>query len=364
MSRIASLATVWATLAVGASGGAGAALELASWQELIRQSPYWESQGVHANLTAIRRWVLAGEAYCSDERRHILFDRRMRFVGYLSDAGERKANQAQINEQRRKLAEAGSVDAWMAGGEGRIGYPFVLSCFQPDARLADSLARYSGDDPEARLWGTWDGMQVGSEGAPVPLHDAIRHVYEHRRGMGRISLPEHVLSVLAGKVIIESGGLREAHSPAGALGIMQLSPAALRDCELDERFHLHRLAQIDCALYVLEQNHRNLEPVFHAHFHHLPEEKAESLYRLLLVQAYHSGVGRVSALMADEPLNGAARYFAERHQRFTAGDIALGMVFHNLGRSRFGFRSLYYVTDVTIAAEAACARLEDLPGCR
>ena len=356
-------AAFMAVLVVVPGPGGSAAVRVSSWQDVIRQSPYWESQGVHANLTTIRRWVLAGEAFCSVERRHILFDRRMRFVGYVGDAGEREANQAQINEQRRRLAEAGKVDAWTAGDEGRIGYPFSLSCNQPDARLGDSLARYAGDDAQARLWGTWDGMRVGASDAPVPLHEAIRRVYEHRREMGRISLPEHVLSMLAGKVIIESGGMREAHSPAGARGIMQLSPAALNDCQIDERFHLHRLAQIDCALYLLEQNHRNLEPVFAGHFGHLPEEKAETLYRLLVVQAYHSGVGRVIALMTDESLNAAARYFAAHHEPFTAGDIALGMVFHNLGRRRFGFASLYYVTDVSIAAEAACARLEDLPGC-
>ena len=49
--------------------------------------------------------------------------------------------------------------------------------------------------------------------------------------------------------------------------------------------------------------------------------------------------------------------------RSAAGDIALGMVFHNLGRDRFGFASLYYVTDVSIAIQEACARLGDLPGC-
>lgn len=336
---------------------------LSSWQEVIRQSPYWESQGMHGNLTTIRRWVLTGEAYCADEQRHVLFDRRMRFVGYVSDAGVREANQARLNDQRRQLAEAARVEAWMPGEEARIGYPFVLSCHQPDARLREAVARYAGDDHTARLWGTWDGMRVGSPDAPVSLHEAIRHVYDHRREMGRINLPDHVLSVLAGKLIIESGGLRAARSRAGARGIMQLSAAALNDCELDPQFHLHRLAQIDCALYLLEQNHRNLEPVFAEHFAHLPEDKAQTLYRLLLVQAYHGGIGRVSALMTDAALNGAARYFAAHHQRFTAGDVALGMVYHNLGRSRFGFASLYYVTDVSLATEAACARLDDLPGC-
>jgi hypothetical protein len=287
----------------------------------------------------------------------------MRFLGYLTDPGDRTANQNRIDEQRRELARAGKVQTWVAGGEGRIGYPFVLSCDQPDAYLPELVARYVGDERSARLWGTWDGLRVGTEEAPVSLHEAIREVYEQRRQAGRIDLPDSVLSMFAGKVVIESGGVREAQSRAGALGIMQLSPAALRDCRLEEPFELHRLAQIDCALYLLEQNHRNLEPAFRERFGHLPAAKATVLYRMLLIQAYHSGIGRVTSLLTDESLNGAARYFSSHAARFSAGDIALGMVFHNLGREQLGFAALYYVADVAIATDAACERVNDLPGC-
>jgi hypothetical protein len=63
-----------------------------TWQGLIRSAPLWESQGVQQNLETIRRWVLGGEGYCNTPDRHILFDRRMRFAGYLSDVGGREAN--------------------------------------------------------------------------------------------------------------------------------------------------------------------------------------------------------------------------------------------------------------------------------
>lgn len=354
---------VVAAVAVAPAVAADGASRLAHWQEVIRETPYWESQGVHANLATIRRWVLAGESYCEDEERHILFDRRARFLGYISTDDDREANQSRINERRKQLAETGEVHAWVAGELGGIGYPFALSCKQPHARLAEALARYSGEDEEARLWGTWDGIRIGTPDAPESLYDAIRQVYEYRLQKGQISLPDHVLGTLAGKVAIESGGIREAHSPMDARGIMQLSPAVLRDCGLDRSVHFHRIAQIDCALKLTEQNHRNLEPVFTEHFGHLPEQKAEMLYGMLLLQAYHSGVGRVHALLTDQSLNGAARYFAEHHERFTAGDIALGMIFHNLGRDRLGFASLYYVTDVSIAVQEACVRLSGLPGC-
>jgi len=334
-----------------------------SWREVIEATPYWESQGVYTNLLTIRRWVLTRQSYCEQADRHILFNRRMRFLGYLSDAGERQANQRRINEERRRLALEQKVERWAPGEQDRIGYPFVLSCDQPDAHLPDLLARYTGEDASARLWGTWDGLSVGSKDQPLSLHQAIRQVYDERQTSGRIDLPEDILSRLAGKVIIESGGVREALSSAGAVGIMQLSPAALKDCRLDERFHLHRLAQIDCALYLLKQNHRVLEPVFTEYFGQLPEDKAQALYSMLLVQAYHTGIGRVTALLSNEALNGPALYFASHQERFTAGDMALGMVFHNLGREQLGFAALYYVADVALATEAACERLDDLPGC-
>ncbi len=98
-------------------------------------------------------------------------------------------------------------------------------------------------------------------------------------------------------------------------------------------------------------------------FGQLPEEKAETLYWMLLVQAYHTGIGRVISLLSDESLNAPARYFAEHQQRFTAGDIALGMVFHNLGRQQIGFAALYYVADVAVASAAACKQINSLPGC-
>ena len=333
---------------------------LDSWQTLIRDKPFWESQGVHANLATIRRWVLSGVSYCEVEDRHIFFDRRATFLGYMDNAQSPEETQQRINMHRARFAEAGRVPGWVSGGSGRSGYPFALACRQPYARLSDALARYTGEDASARLWGTWDGMRLGSADSEISLHEAITQVYQHRVAQGRVSLPEHVLGVLAGKVMIESGGRREAHSAAGARGIMQLSEAALQDCRLDARFHLHRMAQIDCALYLLEQNHRNLEPVFLEHFGDLPTAKRDALYRLLLIQAYHGGAGRVAALMTDPELNGPARYFMAHHERFTPGDIALGMVFHNLGRNQLGFASLYYVTDVSIALETACRRVSDL----
>lgn len=334
-----------------------------TWQHVIRNSPYWISQGAYENLATIRRWVLTGSSFCENSERHIFFDERATFLGYVSNGEDAPQTQAKLNEYRAQLAANGRVKSWAPGKRGFIGYPFALSCNQPEALLSTAVERYTGRDQSARLWGTWDGMRIGTENEMVSLHKAINLVYKNRRSAGRISMEEDVLSTLAGKVLIESGGRARAHSAADARGVMQLSKTALRDCGLAARHHFHRMAQIDCALRLLEQNHRNLKETFNTTYGHLPKKKQNELYAMLLLQAYHGGAARVGKLMTDPEMNGAANYFAQHHQRFSAGDIALGMVFHNLGRDRWGFASLYYVTDVGIARDVACRAVTDMPGC-
>ncbi len=338
-------------------------IEKPEWQEVVRKSPYWVSKGAFNNLKTIRRWVLNSESFCEVKKRHILFDKSATFLGYVNDADSSEATQIKLNLERKKLAKESRASTWVEGAPDVVGYPFALSCDQPDAQLAVSLDRYFGVDKSARLWGTWDGMRIGDANHKVSLHEAIAIVYRDRVKQGRISLPPSILATLAGKTLIESGGQKAAHSMADARGIMQLSQAALNDCGLPEKFYFHRMAQIDCALKLMEQNHRNLQPVFHQVFGHLPSAKSNQLYSLLLIQAYHGGVGRVMQLISNSEIDKAAQYFAKHQIHFRAGDIALGLVFHNLGREQLGFASLYYLADVAVASDLACNIKRDIPGC-
>lgn len=336
---------------------------LDSWQEVVRGTPYWTSQGVFANLSTIRRWVLMRESYCEQPDRHILFDRQARFLAYLDDEDNEAGTQTRLNQIRAQMAANKMVENWAPGAPGVAGYPFALSCNQPEANLNSALVRYTGQDASARLWGTWDGMRIGTPEQMVSLHDAVGQVYRNRVEAGHITMPDEVLSTLAGKILIESGGRPDAHSAADARGVMQLLPVALADCGLAERHHFHRMAQIDCALRLLEKNHRNLQNPFSTVYGHLPERKQKVLYAMLLLQAYHGGAARVTQLLTDPEQMRASEYFARHHERFSAGDIALGMIYHNLGRDRWGFASLYYVTDVGIAVQVACRAVKTLPGC-
>lgn len=337
-----------------------------NWTSVVRSSPYWSSQGVYQNITTIRRWVLKESGYCSKPDRHILFDMRGQFLGYIDDGSDREATQVRLNDTRASLAATGRADDWTPGGPDRTGYPFALSCRQPHVNLDEAVARYLGTLPSELIWGAWDDLSFASQETPQPLHEALMYVYGLREQQQRLDLPVSLPKYLGGQVLIESSGQQRAHSAANAKGILQLSPSALKDCRIKPANHWHRLAQIDCALKLMDQNARNLRPPFEARFGHLPDDKGDQLFTLLLVQAYHGGASRVQSLLEDETLSKPAIYFAQEHERFSAGDIAFGMVFHNLGRDRFGLASLYYVADVQLATEALCktARLADTRFCQ
>lgn len=342
-------------IALCASANAALPEPRESWRDIVRETPYWASQGVGENLATIRRWVLLGEGYCDRSKRHLLFDHQARFLGYIEDADQRDATRARLNETRAQLAQEERTAHWVAGSETSRGYPFALACHQPDADMEIAIARLTGSGEEYRVWGTWDDIRIGEPDRTVSLVELFRAVYEHRQEQGRFTFPDSVIPTFLGKTIIESGGQKHALSPQAAQGIMQLRPAVLDDCEIPERSRLHRIAQVDCALRLVEQNHRNLRAPFEAVFGHLPVEKRENLYGLLLTQAYQIGVGRTTALLKDEELGRAARYFAEHHHRFSAEDILVGVIYHNMGRHDIGLRTLYYVTDARLAQAALCA---------
>lgn len=348
------------SLALGLSLGgqpARAAEPVEDWQTVIRSAPYWSSQGVYENIINVRHWVLFGSGYCEDIERHLLFNRRGAFIGFVGNQETSEETQAKLNDTRRRLVLEGRADSWVKGGEATRGYPFALACDQPHVDMDLALDRYLGKVEEGQIWGAWDTLLIGRKDATVSLHEAFKAVYAQRTAEGRIDLPPNVLDQLAGQLLIESGGQARAHSSANARGILQLSPSALSDCRIPERHHWHRLAQMDCALRLTQQNYLNLQPAFEQRFGHLPEDKKQRLLSLLLTQAYHGGVTRVTRLLEDEALGAAARYFADQHERFSAGDIAFGILFHNLDRDLIGFSSLYYGADVQLARAALEERL-------
>lgn len=324
------------------------------WLEVVRSTPYGESQGVAENLQTIRRWVLFGQGYCDRLDRHILLDKRWRFLGFIENAASPPATLARLNETRQRFARDGRADAWAPGAMDTTGYPFALACDQPFADMDEAFARLTGSNPEYRVWGTWDGMVVGSKERPVSLIELFQTVFDLRRKQGLIRFPGSVIPTFLGKVAIESGGQKAAVSRDNAQGILQLLPAVLDDCGIPQAYRLHRIAQVDCAIRLMEQNHRSLKPPFDAVFGKLPPQKRALLYDLLLTQAHQIGVGRTMQLLQDEELGQPARYFAANQGRFSAEDMLVGMLLHNLGRRDIGLMSLYYVTDARLVQARLC----------
>ncbi|MCH8532061.1 MAG: hypothetical protein LAT65_14510 [Saccharospirillum sp.] len=332
----------------------------APWLEVIRETPYVYSQGFYTNLSTIRRWVLLNESYCEQPDRHILYDRRGRFLSYFTNLETVEQNQDRLNELRDQFYQQERVHRWIGGDINSTGYPFALRCDHPHANLSTALDRLLGTHPEDRVWGTWDGMTAGTEEAPIALVDLVMMVFDDKAARQGFEVSDDVRRAFLGQIIIESGARKLSFSSARAIGLLQLRPEVLSDCEIPERFYLHRMAQVDCAVRLYQQNDRNLRPAFDERFGHLPEDKRERLYSLMLVQAYHGGIGRMLQLLGDEEPGRAGHRFAESPQRYSAEDMATGLIYHNMGRIGLGLASLYYLVDVAIASEVVCTARPDV----
>ncbi|MGX5173910.1 hypothetical protein ACUR5C_07810 [Aliikangiella sp. IMCC44653] len=325
-----------------------------SWTDIIRKLPYEHSLHLHRNLTDIRRWVLFQKSYCENADRHILFNSRGRFLGYINNLETSQATQAKLNQTRESLFKQNKVKHWVAGDQNRFGYPFALNCNQPHVDISRATARLLGEDQADRLWGTWDGMRAGTSEQPIPLYQLVELVYKTKsKIIGEPVIADEYRLFLA-QIIIESGARKDSLSKDNAIGLLQLKPSVLKDCKLEQKFYRHRMAQVDCAVRLYQQNQRNLRPAFESIFGHLEKSKQSRLFSLLLVQSYHSGIGRIQRLLTDPTVNQASLFFAQKHRLFSASDIATGIIFHNAGRENLGFASLYYLIDISITAAQLC----------
>lgn len=326
----------------------------ADWQKVIRNLPYEFSQGFHSNLSQIRHWVLLQKGFCEKVDRHILFNYRGRFLGYIENLTTSELNQQKLNQTRQSFYQSNRVHRWIKGTPQQFGYPFALNCNQPHADLDSAFKRLFGKNKADRLWGTWDGLSAGTKKTPIPLIELVEQVYHAKSKVIEQPLVASEFRYFLAQIIIESGAQKNGLSKANAIGLLQLKPSVLKDCQIPKKFYRHRMAQVDCAVRLFQQNRRNLLPIFEQVFGHLPKAKQNTVFSMLLVQSYHSGIGRISRLLTDPAINQAASHFALKHHDYSAEDIASGLIYHNLGRADLGFASLYYVIDVAVTAEKLC----------
>ncbi|MFQ3230319.1 hypothetical protein [Reinekea sp.] len=327
---------------------------------VIRNAPYYSANGMTSNFQTIRRWVLFSEAYCENPDRHILFDATGRFLGWMENAPSDEATQTLLNERRQAYFDNGKVNQWLPGSESTLGYPFALSCNQPHVNVDTSVARLFGDAEADRIWGTWDGISAGSEQQPVSLAKTVQLVWQQRQGNFKQPLQALSFELFLAQLVIESGADKAATSRDNAIGIFQLREQVLEDCAIPTRFYRHRMAQVDCAVRLYVLNRRNLEPLFMSRFEHLPVAKRERLFGLLLVQTYHSGIGNMRRLLGEDEQGKAAKYFADHHNNFSAEDMVVGLLFHNIGRTPWGWESLFYLIDIELVESHIAERVDQL----
>ncbi|MBV1908999.1 MAG: hypothetical protein KUG78_06725 [Kangiellaceae bacterium] len=326
------------------------------WLTVIRQIPYQYSNNFHENLSTIRSWVLFEKGFCEKPNRHILFNSRAEFLAYIDNMDSKSETQQKLNDTRRQLVVDKRSPNWIVGSDQSIGYPFGLNCNQPHAKVEESFARLLGESESDKLWGTWDGLKAGTKDKPISLVDLVELVYSHKsKQIGQAVVAEEFRHFLA-QIIIESGAKKNGLSKQNAIGLLQLRPEVLLDCQIPKKYYRHRMAQVDCAVRLFQQNRRNLEKVFNPLFGHLPEDKKAVIFSMLLVQTYHSGIGRMANILTEQKLNQAASFFATNHQHYSAEDIATGIIYHNMGRQDLGMASLYYVIDVAIVANKLCEK--------
>lgn len=330
----------------------------ADWLTVIRQIPYQYSKNFHSNLNTIREWVLLENGFCEQQDRHIFFNSRGEFLAYVDNLGDKSGTQIKLNKTRKELLSNKKISRWIVGSKNSIGYPFALNCNQPHTDIEESMSRLFGVKEEDKLWGTWDGISAGTKKTPIPLVDLVDLVYSTKSSRINQPLVNVEFQYFLAQIIIESGARKNGLSKENAIGLLQLKPNVLKDCEIPKKFYKHRMAQVDCAVRLFQQNRRNLKKVFEPVFGHLPVDKQQVIFSMLLVQSYHSGIGRMSKILSDEQLNKAVLFFAQNHQDYSAEDIATGIIYHNMGREDFGLASLYYVIDVAIVARKLCEQKE------
>ena len=324
------------------------------WTQVIRRLPYSFSKNFYQNFSTIRQWVLFEQGFCEVTDRHIFYNARGRFLGYMDNLESQQQTQKKLNQVRKAMFDAGKVKFLIPGSKHTIGFPFALNCNQPHANFKQSLARLRGDSKVDRLWGTWDGIAAGTKDKPISLIQLVNKVYRAKSKILKQPVKPREFRYFLAQIIIESGARKNGLSKANAIGLMQLRPEVLKDCQIPERFYRHRMAQVDCAVRLYQQNRRNLKPAFDKVFNHLPEAKRDRLFSLLLIQSYHGGIGRISRLLSDPEFTRASKHFAQHHDNYSAEDIATGIIFHNLGRLELGLASLNYATDIVIVASKLC----------
>lgn len=325
--------------------------EFDSLSELVRTLPYSIiTSDVYDNWMTVRGWVLDQSGPCSKPDRHIFVDLNGKFLTWMDNkldthgkTDSSKTNR-KIQRVRRKIAEKRGID-YILDDNDKTPYPFAYSCALASRTTERAIPSYFGIPPESKIWGSWKGIEI-SKAKPISIRGAFRHVIKVRG----YRLPASVLERLFGQYMIESGGQKNAHSQAGAKGILQLTKGVREHCGIPERHATNRIAQIDCAASELRRAYDYLKPKINSALRNIPGAKREIVTQWLTTQAYHTGMGNIAKMLGNNGGDARAsgelnRHYREKYSDFSGEDLAMFLLAHNIGRHHIGPQSLKYGID-------------------
>lgn len=109
--------------------------------------------------------------------------------------------------------------------------------------------------------------------------------------------------ILPALMIVESQGDKDAISPRGARGILQIMPntfTSLHGCNYNINNIEHRILQADCAAQELIRNYEFLEPYVEGEFgNYMLATQRRELTELLAISAYNNGIGNLRGAIQD-----------------------------------------------------------------
>lgn len=320
--------------------------------DMIRKLPFDILRpGVAERWKETRTDVLLNIEECEEDRT-LMLSMNGEFLGHVQRIPE--TEDAELSEYARKSFNQRQIDDWrrqqprrVINAYDNIGYPFAYSCTDENRDfILQGISNYH--DSEITPWGPYEftGMIAPKEAFDVV---AQRHP----------DVPTQAGNLLRGQYVVESGGDAHARSDKHALGAMQIIPYNLEHiCGLEENEFTHKLAQIDCAFTITQENAERLEDSFENVFSHLPEEKKNALFSYFLAHSYHAGVNNFVDMMKSGIEGRAVRWYAQNHDPYSADDIMFGIVFHNYdakndGRNFGSIKSatMNYLTNARIALD-------------
>lgn len=313
--------------------------------ELVRNTPYGHiNQNVSENWETIRKWILKGEGPCSKDNRHIMVNLNGEFLTWLDNQGNQYRTIDKINQVRKTLLEQGKSEIVLSEN-GTKGYPFAYQC-----ELSREPIKKGITSLEQQVWGAYDDIQI-PQNNPIPLFESFEHINE----LKEYSFPDEMISTVLGQYVIESSGRKNAISPDGARGILQLMPSTREDCRIPTHLLDHRFAQIDCAYQQISRARNYLEPKIDSALDNLDEDTKDEVLDKMTIQAYHAGMGNIGDLFDYSQTSGAASRVInenpQKYKNFTGEDIAMFILTHNFGRENIGPYAITYGVDAKIIGD-------------